>query len=263
MVIPEGVTHINHNAFSSRENLQSVVIPSTVLFIGGYAFQGTSLTEVQLPDGLLDLKYFAFADTQLREIDIPAGVGMMEASPFASCSQLTEIRVSPDNQVLTAMDGVLFSKDMARLVCYPAGKPAAVYTIPEGVREICNGAFYGSSITGISIPNSVTRIGSWAFHLCRELTSLVIPNSVDNVGTQPFQGNDSLESVTVGEKVFLIDFDTCPALKTITVRGMETRVSFWLETFDPTSLTIYAPDGSEASRFAEEYGVKWLPLPKE
>ena len=39
-----------------------------------------------------------------------------------------------------------------------------------------------SSLTSVTIPNSVTSIGDYAFWYCTSLTSVTIPNSVTSIG---------------------------------------------------------------------------------
>ena len=43
-----------------------------------------------------------------------------------------------------------------------------------------------SSLTNVTIGNSVTSIGEYAFYECASLTSVTIANSVTNIGVQAF-----------------------------------------------------------------------------
>ena len=45
-----------------------------------------------------------------------------------------------------------------------------------------------SSVTSITIPDSVTSIGYRAFYGCRNLTSITIPNSDNSIGNEAFYG---------------------------------------------------------------------------
>ena len=69
-------------------------------------------------------------------------------------------------------------------------------TIPNSVTSIGNTAFYYChSLTSVTIGNSVTSIGSGAFGYCASLTSITIPNSVTSIGKQAFSSCDSLRIV--------------------------------------------------------------------
>jgi hypothetical protein len=50
----------------------------------------------------------------------------------------------------------------------------------------------------VTIPNSVTTIGSYAFMHCSALTSVTIPNSVTTIGVAPFNGCTALTRIYVG-----------------------------------------------------------------
>ena len=70
-------------------------------------------------------------------------------------------------------------------------------TIPNSVTSIRDSAFSGcSSLTSVTIPNSVTSIESDAFSGCSSLASVTIPSSVTSIGSSAFSGCSSLESIT-------------------------------------------------------------------
>ena len=77
-------------------------------------------------------------------------------------------------------------------------------TIPESVTKIGNYAFYESALTSINIPNSVTTIGDDAFYRCWDLRCVTIPNSVTEIGDGAFYGCKELTNITIPESVTTI-----------------------------------------------------------
>ena len=52
-------------------------------------------------------------------------------------------------------------------------------------------SYIGNS-SNITIPNSVTTIGQYAFYDCTDLTSITIPKSVNSIGAKAFNNCTSL-----------------------------------------------------------------------
>jgi hypothetical protein len=101
-------------------------------------------------------------------------------------------------------------------------------TIPNSVTSIGNSAFWGcTGLTSVTIPNSVTSIGNSAFSGCTGLTSVSIPNSVTSIGTYAFYGCTGLASVTIGSGVTSIGtaaFSSCTGLASVTIGSGVTSI---------------------------------------
>ena len=110
-------------------------------------------------------------------------------------------------------------------------------------------AFSGcTSLTSVTIPNSVTSIGNEAFQNCTSLTSIDIPNSVTSIGIGAFSNCSDLTSCTIGSGVTSIDgsaFSNCSNLTSITSLAT-TAPTIQSYTFYnvKTGGTLYVPNGS-------------------
>lgn len=145
----------------------------------------------------------------------------------------TEATNAELNEAITDAFGVKYSKDGIRLLKAPQ-KLNGTYSIKEGVRIICNNAFWGCrSLTDIVIPDSVTSIGDKAFYRCSSLTSFVIPNGVTSIGTWTFLGCSSLKEVAIPDSITSIGdgaFASCLSLSNIVIPDGVTSIgdgAFW------------------------------------
>ena len=104
-------------------------------------------------------------------------------------------------------------------------------TIPDSVTSIESYAFDGcTSLTSVIIPDSVTTIGSFAFYGCTSLTSVTIPDSVTSIGDNAFWYCDSLTSITIPDSVTSIvhgAFRDCKSLTSVTIGNGVTEIGSW------------------------------------
>jgi hypothetical protein len=81
-------------------------------------------------------------------------------------------------------------------------------------------AFDDTSLTSVTIPNSVASIGGGAFGHCSGLTSVTIGNSVTNIGNNAFEDCYSLTNVTIPDSVTRIGgyaFFECSGLTSVAI----------------------------------------------
>ena len=101
-------------------------------------------------------------------------------------------------------------------------------TIPNSVTTIECDAFENcSSLTSVTIPNSVTSIGNSAFRDCSSLTSVTIPNSVTTIGGSTFYNCTGLTSITIPNSVTTIGdcaFMGCSSLTSVAIPNSVTTI---------------------------------------
>ena len=244
--IGNSVTSIGNYAFSGCSSLTSIIIPNSVISIGKEAFYHCeSLTSIIIGDGVTSIGDDAFTHcTSLKSITIPNSVTSIGSTAFLTCDALTSIDVEANNQNYASIDGILYNKNITTLICCPGGKISI--TIPNSITSIGDYAFsYRSSLTSITIPNNVTSIGYSAFRRCSSLTSITIPNSVTSIGGYAFRDCSSLTSITIPNGVTFIEngtFYACYKLTSITIPNSVTSIgsSVFLGCSRLTSITIQA-----------------------
>lgn len=170
----------------------------------------------------------AFYRCNLTSVTIPDSVTCVGNNPFAFCDSLTDIIVSDDHPYLETIDGVLFSKPDKRLICYPGGFNAPVYTVPRGTEMIGDNAFESCySLVFVSTPESLTRIGNEAFMECENLTFVTLLGKVTCIGDYAFWYCRELTSVTIPDSLVSIGeyaFHNCQMMNDITLPDSVTGI---------------------------------------
>lgn len=123
IIIEDGITHIGNKNFlygwSDFRMYTSLTIGSTVESIGDNAFNVRSCC--------------------FNNVNIPASVSNI--SPVAFNCSVDSFSVDKNNTSYTSQNGVLFNKDMSKLIIYPGNKNIDGYEVPKSVKEIYYTAF--------------------------------------------------------------------------------------------------------------------------
>ncbi len=237
VLLPNSIKNISEWAFANCASLEAIVLGSKVENIGDYAFYSCNSLEaitvdennayysndgysvlfnkdkttlIQYPAGAMRSSYTvpdsveaissnAFSCAKyLANLTIGKNVNDIGADVFSESYALKKINVNALNESFSSDDnGVLFNYDKTVLIQYPLGSAETAYTVPTGVKEICNSAFYGcESLEELTISTGVEIIGSSAFASCVNLAQIVMPDSVKSVGYDAFMDTPYVNDIS-------------------------------------------------------------------
>ena len=116
-------------------------------------------------------------------------------------------------------------------------------TIPNTVTVIGSSALGGTGLRSVTIPNSMTQISSGAFSGCADLKSVTIPGSVKSIGGWAFSACYALTDVTISYGVKSIAdhvFYGCLALASVSIPDSITSIGEYAfgDCYELTNVTI-------------------------
>lgn len=234
IVIPEGITHIEAEAFKDCEMLTDITIPGSVKSIGKDAFykcnnlrnvnisdleswctisletwssspmlygdnlylNGELLTDIVVPDNLTKINEYTFSSWDcLVNVQIGDNITDIESSAFSCCNNLKSV------------------------------------TLPNTITKINSDTFSDcSSLTDLFIPVSVNTIGEDAFSNCDSLINVVIPNNVECIEASAFAHCDNLTTFSFPDGIKTIAgymFYLCESLQTVKVPNSVSSIGKW------------------------------------
>lgn len=101
---------------------------------------------------------------------------------------------------------------------FQACSTLASITLPDGLIEIGNHAFWNCGLTSITLPESLTTIKTGGIGYCKSLTSITLPESVTTIGMEAFY-TCAFTSINIPSRITTIAEDTfynCYKLRTVT-----------------------------------------------
>lgn len=204
--------------FENSQFLKQVVLSEALKEIGNNTFLNCErLEDLNFPESLNRIGSFSFCNcVALKNVNIPANVSQIECAAFAGCYGLEKFEVDVINPYFSVVDGVIFNKDLTKLIAFPCGFKSKHYSIPEGTKVIAEGSFLAAQIESISFPTTLELIEGWSFRFCENLKSIDIPDSVTEIGELAFQFCTSLSHVKLSKQVNILSpstFGGCDNLK--------------------------------------------------
>jgi len=287
------VKQIDNFAFSGCENLESIILPSSLTTIGNYAFNGcVKLSEIVLPDSVIYIGDFAFVGCkELLQIVLPSSVEYLGNNVFFLCSKLDLFLDENGNEYAPSEDGfsvigsiiVKYSGNAEHLVI-PAeinGKPittvdgqasfmiANIKSIDfsEGIKKINANTFGEAKIESVIFPETLEYIGNWSFGHCYKLAGVIIPESVKYIGDGAFFKNTSMTDIYLPEGVEEIGtgaFADCANLYSVTFLSKIKDINGYLFANCVNLKEVVLPVGVEqisSSVFLDCYSLERVVIP--
>lgn len=205
IVIPTSVKKINEDAFKNCSNLHAVYFEGTlndwlsIQFANPNAnplnskaslyFNNHLVEEVTIPSTVTELKYSFNGCTSLTKVNLNSTIAKIYADTFLNCSKLTQVNYVKENATASDWNAIVFENSYAN----PLNQGADLY-------------FNDTLVTELSFNATVTSINAYAFSGCKSITKV------------SFASTSTLNVIKAGA------FENCPNLEEIKVPNSITKI---------------------------------------
>lgn len=197
-----------------------VIIPPTVKVIGGGAFRNAKIEEFDLPDtiefmggGIYEDRSPILKDNPLRILKI--GMNINIDNLFSSTDNfklLEEINVSPSNPYYTSIDGVLYDKQVTKLLIFPKKSPIKHYKMPDSITEFGRlesrgylpQFFVRQFLETIKLSDQLTNLTFNTFVMCLKLRLINLGKGITEVSVEELVSMNPKLKIVIGENLLSI-----------------------------------------------------------
>lgn len=197
-------------------------------------------TEPDLQDG-----EFGFFITNSNELML---------TKYTGTATDVEIPAVYNNYEVTAIGNSVFSRsDITSVV------------MPDTIKTIYDYAFFAChNLKSVTFSKNLENLGTNVFNMCSSLESVELPSSIKNLGVYTFSAT-GLKSITIPENKELTKINAyvlyqCKNLTEITIPATVTELDEFAICENPNKVTIKAPKGSAAEKYAIENNLGYEEL---
>ena len=215
LTLPKDAKVIGAYAFYYDRSFGSVVLPEGIEEIHNNAFTYSRLREINLPDSLRYIAEDAFSGT--NDLEITAREGS-----YAYSWAVANGYIDSGSQTYGDYQYVVVNGECTILRYNGNADEIDIPSVIDGHPDTRIGreSFSCNNCSKITIPGSVTEIGSCAFEENNNLTEFTIPDGVTRIGSRAFYGCWYLENVSISKSVSYIGkdaFSSCRSLTSLSI----------------------------------------------
>ncbi len=271
ITIPEQITNIGSSAFSgctgltkinwNAKNVSDFTSSSDVFYNAGTSGDGIDVVfgdNVEKIPKYLFYVYLSSYSPKITSVTIGNSVTTIGSDAFYGCKGLTKINWNAKKISSIPSYNYIFQN---------AGKNSENGGIEvvfgDGVTTIPSYIFYGASVKSVEMPNTVTKIGDYAFYNCTPITEITIPDSVSSIGSYAFANCTSIKTLSVPENVSTIGnaaFDNCSSMKHIYLYNPNCLTTDNVKNMIYQDTVIHSHSGYSVEAFANKYGYDFMEL---
>ena len=197
VIIPDTVTTIGNHAFSVNQ-IESIIIPNSVTSIGDYAFYENSLTSLTIPNSVTTIGDYAFGLNSINNLTLNmTDLSIISEGAFSIDENGTSLTINNAQVIPDYFESNLGTENITSLTLGNSVTTIGSYAFKPG------GDYNANSFDTLVIPNSVTTIGESAFQQ-NNIVSLTLSNNLTTIGDWAFSENYGLSNVVIPNSVTTI-----------------------------------------------------------
>ncbi len=208
ITLPSSLRKMENNPFSGCSKLDLVckssayIIKDDVIYNGYQTAVVGTLNKIRtdrlvIPEGIKTINRNSFWNCKgIKTIVFPETLEDIGYNPFVGCSNIRFVSSSPHFKVV---DGILYNRDLSKLICCPAWRAIGEMYLPDTVITLERGAFSGcEKMTGIHLHN-VNIINKSCFTNCIALDKVHCSDLITYIGEWAFAYCKGLKEISVGK----------------------------------------------------------------
>ena len=177
-----------------RKTFKSISLPNSITNIGDKVFyECNNLEEVNMPQVQEIGQYNFYSCSQLKSITLPSSLTNIGVNCFKNCNNLEEATINTSSSIDNRGIAYFFNGATLKTLRGPWATQDGKYIIIDNVLVMAAGRDLESAV----IPSGVTEIQPYVFYEFKTLKDVSIPNTLTILGSQAFNGCSNLDYVQI------------------------------------------------------------------